>query len=117
MKAMRISIRALMHILEPNLEACNCLGNRLHLYCFTRLHATNLVIACSLIYNRNLAYGERIRLDYCNVISATCELGMAIITLGMIYFVVSYRLAPTDAAPLQQGGHCVATRVPSEAPF
>jgi hypothetical protein len=34
------------------------------------------------------------------VISITTELGVAIITLGRIYFVLSWWLAPTDVMPV-----------------
>jgi hypothetical protein len=71
------------------------------LYCLTGLHATNRIIACFLICNRNLAYDEVTRLDCCDVISVTSELGMVIITLGGLYFVLSYRVAPTDVASMQ----------------
>jgi hypothetical protein len=63
----RISICALKHILELDPEAGSCPGNGIHLYCLTRVHATNRVIACSLIYNRNLAYGEGTRLECCDM--------------------------------------------------
>jgi hypothetical protein len=51
----------------------------------TGLYATSLVIACSLIYNRELACGKGRRLDCCNVIAATRDFGMAIISLGKLY--------------------------------
>jgi hypothetical protein len=57
----RISVHALMHILEPDPMAGNCPGNGL--CCLTGVRATNRVIACSLIYNRNLAYDEVTILD------------------------------------------------------
>jgi hypothetical protein len=71
------------------------------LYCLTRLHATNRIIACSLICNRNLAYGEVTRLECCDVISIAGELGMVIITLDGLYFMLSYQVAPTDVASVQ----------------
>jgi hypothetical protein len=37
------------------------------------------------------------------MISIAIELGMTNITLGRLYFMFSYRLAPTDAAPVQHG--------------
>jgi hypothetical protein len=63
----------------------------------TRLHAINQIIACSLLCNNNLACDEDKRLDYCDVIAITCDYDMIIITLGRFYFVLSCRLAPTDA--------------------
>jgi hypothetical protein len=92
-----------MHVLEPDPEASDCPDSGLYLYCLIGLHATNRVIACSLICNRNLAYGEGIRLDYCDVIPTAGELGMAIIILGRLYFILSCRLAPTDATSVQHG--------------
>jgi hypothetical protein len=50
----------------------------------TGLYATSLVIACSLIYNRELACSKGRRLDCCNVIAATRDFGMAIISLGKL---------------------------------
>jgi hypothetical protein len=50
-----------------------------------------------LICNRHLSCSEGIRLDYCNMIATTGAYDMAIITLGRLYFVLSYRLAPTEA--------------------
>jgi hypothetical protein len=87
--AVQISIRSLLRVLELDLEAGDCPGNGLHLYCLTGLHTTNRVIACSLICNRKLACGKSARLDYCDVISAAGELGMTIITLGRLYFILS----------------------------
>jgi hypothetical protein len=95
--------------IEPDPEVGGCMGNELHLYCLTGMHATIQVIARSLIYTRNLACGESIRLDCCDVIFTTCELGMTIITLSRLYFVVSCRLAPTDVAHVQDG-RCAAAR-------
>jgi hypothetical protein len=43
--AVRISIRTLMHVLDQDLEASDCLGNGLLMYYLTRLHATNQVLA------------------------------------------------------------------------
>jgi hypothetical protein len=86
--------------LNPDPEAGQCLSNRLHLYYLTGVHVTNRVIECSLICNRNLAYDEGTRLDCCNEISVTGELGMAIITLGRLYFMLSCRLTPTDVASM-----------------
>jgi hypothetical protein len=78
-----------MCVLEPDPKAGDCLGNELLLYCMTRVHATNQVIVCSLIYNKNLVCGEGVRLDCCDVISATSEPGMAIITLDRLCVVLS----------------------------
>jgi hypothetical protein len=55
----------------------------------TKVHSTNRVIACPLIYNRDLACGADTRLDYCDLISTTGEHGMAIIILDRLYFVLS----------------------------
>jgi hypothetical protein len=92
-----------MCVLHPDPEVGDCLGNGLYLYYWTGLHATNRVIACSLIYNRNLACGERTRLDGYDVIFAAGELSMAIIMLDRLYFMLSYWLALTDVAPVQHG--------------
>jgi hypothetical protein len=80
-------------------------GNGLHLYCLTGQHAIIWVIACSLICNKYLAYGEGTRLYYYNIIAATRDHGMAIITLDLLYFMLSCRLAPTDA-PRHMGDVC-----------
>jgi hypothetical protein len=74
-----------MHVLESDPELGGCPGNGLHLFCFTGMHTTNQVIACSLICNRNLAYGEGTRLDYYDVISTADEFGMAIMTLNLAW--------------------------------
>jgi hypothetical protein len=83
-EAMQILVCALMHVLDPDLEVGSSPGDGLHLYDFTGLHAINRVIACSFIFNRNLACGEGIGLDYCNVIATTSDYGMAIIKLGRL---------------------------------
>jgi hypothetical protein len=57
-EAVRISVHILMCVLDPNLEASDCSGNGLHLYCLIGVHAINRVISCSLIRNRNLAYDD-----------------------------------------------------------
>jgi hypothetical protein len=101
----QISVHALMRILEQDPEVGDCPSNGLHLYCLTGLHATNRVIACSLICNRNLACGKGIRLDCCDVISVAGELGMVIITLDRLFSMLSCRLAPTDVALVQYGRH------------
>jgi hypothetical protein len=85
---MRISIRALMHILDPDPEPGGSLGNGLHLYYLTGVHAANRVIMCSLICNRDVVCGEDTRLDCCDMISTTSEIGIAIIMLGKLYFMV-----------------------------
>jgi hypothetical protein len=66
------------------------------MYYLTRLHTINQIIMCPIIYNTNLACGERTRLDCCDVISATGKLGMTITTLGKLYFMLSCRLTPID---------------------
>jgi hypothetical protein len=66
---------------------------------------TNWIIVCSLISYRNLACSDVTRLDCCDMISATSELGMTIITLSMFYFMLSYRLAPTNATTVRHGRH------------
>jgi hypothetical protein len=87
--AIRIFVHALMHILEPDPEAGDCTSNGLHLYCLTRVHGTNRIIACSLIYNRNIACSGGTRLDSYDMISVASEPGTTIITLGWLYFVLS----------------------------
>jgi hypothetical protein len=98
--AMRISICALMRVIEPDPEVGDCPGNGIYLYCLTGVHVTNRIIPCSFIHNKNLACNEGTRLDYSDVISATGEPGMAIITLSRLYFVLSCRLSPTDDVPM-----------------
>jgi hypothetical protein len=78
-----------MHILDLILEAGDSSGNGLHLYCLTRQHAINQVIACPLIYNMNLAYSKGARLDYYDMISTVGDFSMAVITLAMLLFVLS----------------------------
>jgi hypothetical protein len=97
----QISGRVLMHVLDQDREAGVCPGNRLHLYYLTRLYATNRVIACSLICNRNLDCGKGTRLYCCDVISVAGKFGMVIITLGKLSFLMSCWLAPTNVAPIQ----------------
>jgi hypothetical protein len=63
-------------------------SNGSYLYGSTGLHAINQVIACSLIYNRNLASGEGTRLDCCDVITTTGDYGLDIITLGRLLLCV-----------------------------
>jgi hypothetical protein len=101
--SVRVSASVLMRALDHDPEASGCPSNWLHLYCLTRLHAANRVIAYSLICNQNLVCGEGTRLDCCNVISATGELGMTIITLGRLYFMLSCRFAPTDVVLVLHG--------------
>jgi hypothetical protein len=97
-----------MHVLDPNLGIGDCLGNGLLLYCFVELHATNRVIACFLICNRNLACGEGTRLHCYDMISVTGEPGTTIITLGRLYFVLSCQLTTSNAAAVQHGRHAAA---------
>jgi hypothetical protein len=78
-----------MHVLDPGPGASDYPGNKLHLYWFVEVLATNRIIACSLIRNWNLACGEDKRLDYCDVIFAADELGMTIITFGRLYMLRS----------------------------
>jgi hypothetical protein len=102
--AKRISVCALMHVLKPNPEAGGCLGNVLHLYCLIGLHATNWVIACSLICNWNLACNEGSRIDCWEMIFTASEPSMIIsITLGRLYFVLSCWLPSINAASMQHG--------------
>jgi hypothetical protein len=61
------------------------------------LYTINWVTTCSLIYNKDLTYGECIRLDCCDVIAVTEDHGMTIITLGRFYFTLSHQLTLTDA--------------------
>jgi hypothetical protein len=63
------------------------------LHGLTELHVINRVIACSLTYNRNLAFGEGTRLDYCVVTATTDNYVIVIITLGRLYFMLSCQLA------------------------
>jgi hypothetical protein len=94
----QISVLALMHVLKLGPKAGGYPGNGMHLYGLTGLHTTNHVIACSLIYNRNLVYDEGTRPDYCDMISAASD-------LGRLYFMSSCRLAPTDATPVLHGSN------------
>jgi hypothetical protein len=97
---MQIHVRALMHVLDPNLEASSCPGDGLNLHGFTSFHVIDQAITCFLIYNRNLFCGEGTSLDYCDVISTTSDHNMANIVLGRLYVVLSYRLPPTDSLPV-----------------
>jgi hypothetical protein len=97
----QIPDHALMCILEPDPKAGGCPRNELSLHCLTGVHTTNRVIACSLIYNQNLACDEGTRLDYCDVIFVVGELGMTIITLDKLYFMLSCQLAPTNVTLVQ----------------
>jgi hypothetical protein len=47
--AERVSVHALTHVIELDLKANDCPSNGLHLYSLIEVHATNWVIACSLI--------------------------------------------------------------------
>jgi hypothetical protein len=78
-----------MHVLDSDLEAGDSSGNGLHLYCLTRQHIINQVIACPLICNMNLAYNEGARLDCYDMNSTVGDFGMAVITLAMLFFVLS----------------------------
>jgi hypothetical protein len=94
-----------MHILEPDPEVGDCPCNGLLLYYLTRVHATNRVIACSLICNRNLACGGGARLGCCSISFAAGDPSTTIIMLGKLYFVLSCWLAPTNAALVQHRRH------------
>jgi hypothetical protein len=72
-------------------------GQWVALFGLTRLHSIHRVIVCSLIINRNLAYGESTILDYCDMISTTSDYDMTIITLDMFYIMLSCWLTPNDA--------------------
>jgi hypothetical protein len=63
----------------------------------TKLLAIIRVIACSLINNRNLACSVKASLDCCDVTAITSDYDMTIITLDMLYFVLSCWLTPIDA--------------------
>jgi hypothetical protein len=103
-EVVRISVCALMHVLDQDPEIGNCTDNGLHLYYLTMVLATNqLVIACSLSRNRNLACGEGTRLHCCIVFSVVGEFGMAIIMLGRLYFMLSCQLTPIDVALMLHG--------------
>jgi hypothetical protein len=65
-------------------------------FVLTRLHTPVRVIVCSLISNMNLAFSDGASLDYCDVTIVTSDYGLAIITLDMIYFLLSYWLTPSD---------------------
>jgi hypothetical protein len=107
-EVVRIFVHALMRIPKPDPEAGNCPGDGMHWYCLIGVHATNRLILCSLICNRDLACGEGTRLDCCNVITAASELGMTIITLSKLYFVLFYRPTPTDITVVQHERHAAA---------
>jgi hypothetical protein len=83
-EAVGIHVRTLMHVLDLYLKVGSSLSNGLHLYGVTGLHTINEVIAGSLICNRNLACGEGITLDCCDMIATIGDYGMAIITLGRL---------------------------------
>jgi hypothetical protein len=101
--AVRISVCALMHVLEPDPEAGNCPGIGLHLYCLTGVHTISWVIVCSLICNQNLACGEGTRLDCYDMISTVGECAMTIITPDRLYSMLSCWLTPIDVMPVQHG--------------
>jgi hypothetical protein len=56
-----------------------------------------------LIYNMNLAYGECIRLDCCNMITTTGDYDMTIITLSRLYFVFSFNSLLPMPCPCSTG--------------
>jgi hypothetical protein len=107
-EAVQIFVRALMYVLEPDPEVAYCPGNGLHLCYMTEVHDTNRVVACSLICNRNLSCNKGTRLDCCDMISTIDELGMAIIALGRLYFMLSYRLAQNYVMPVRHGRRALA---------
>jgi hypothetical protein len=92
-----------MHVLDPYLDAGGYPGDGLHRAGLTGRHATDWVIKCSIICNRNLVCGEGTRLNCCDVITTTGDYDMAIITLDRLYFVLSYRLTPTDIVYVPYG--------------
>jgi hypothetical protein len=94
-----------MCVLKTDPKASDCLNNGLHRYCLIEVHATNQAIACSLIYNSNLACDKGTRLNCYNVISTASKLDMTIITLGWLYFMLSCRLVPTNVVTVQQQTH------------
>jgi hypothetical protein len=81
-----------MHVLDSEREAGNSPGNELHLHGLAGFHATNWVIAYSLICSRKLACGECTRLDCYDMIAPTGDFGMAIISLGRLYLCCLVRL-------------------------
>jgi hypothetical protein len=81
-----------MHVLDSELEAGNSPGNELHLHGLTGFHATNWVIAYSLICSRKLACGECTRLDCCDMIAPTGDFSKTIISLGRLYLCCLVRL-------------------------
>jgi hypothetical protein len=58
-----LPFRALMHVLDSELEVGSSPGDGPHLYGLTGFHTINPIIVCSFICNRNLACSEGIRLD------------------------------------------------------
>jgi hypothetical protein len=90
--------------LDADLETGSCPGNGLHrVPDLTRLHAIDRVIAYFLIYNKNIACNGGTRLDCCDVNVTPSDYDIAIITLDRLCFVLSCRLAPSDALSLLCG--------------
>jgi hypothetical protein len=83
-EVVQIPVYALINVLDSYMEVGSSPGDGLHLYGLTGLHTINQVIACSLIYNINLACGEGIRVDCCDVIATTSDYNMTIITLDKL---------------------------------
>jgi hypothetical protein len=83
-EVVRIPIYALINVLDSDTEVGSSPGDGLHLYGLTGLHTINRVIACSLIYNMNLACGEGIRVDCCDTIATISDYNMTIIMLGKL---------------------------------
>jgi hypothetical protein len=84
-EVVRIPVYALINVLDSYMEVGSSPGDGLHLYGLTGLHTINQVIACFLICNINLACGEGIRVDCCDVIATTSDYNMTIITLGKLF--------------------------------
>jgi hypothetical protein len=79
------------------------LGQRVALVLLDRGLATNRVITCSLIRNRKQACGDGTKLDCYDMIFAAGEFDMTIITLDILYFMLSCQLATTDATLVLHG--------------
>jgi hypothetical protein len=87
-EVVQIPVRALMHAWSRP-GGRRLTGQWIALFDLTRLYPINRVIACSLIYNnKNLAYGEGIRLYCCDVIASTGDYDISIIMLDILYFVL-----------------------------
>jgi hypothetical protein len=74
-----------MRVQYSDLEAGNSPGNGWHLHGWIVLHTTSRVIACSLIYSSDLPCGKGTRLECCEVIIATGDFDMTILSLGRLY--------------------------------